>query len=301
MKFLVIILLILIIGLVIRLVLYKRDLYELIKEIKYIDSIDFVNRKLSTRGYVEDVNKLREAINFSIEENLKIKNDYRKAESRNKEIIASISHDLRTPLTSIKGYTELLSTRVEDEKSKKYIEIIASRSESLSRLIDTFYDLSKLEVKAEDYNMEYVNLRQILEEVLASHYERFLNRGISPIVEIDSGDFDVLGDTRAIERVFGNLIDNGIKYSESYMKIVLKKENGKIVSSFINDNRDLDQDKIKQLFNKFFVVDTSRQSESTGLGLFITREIVESLGYSIGARLIDGFIEIDIDWTEESK
>lgn len=278
-----------------RLVLYRNDLNKMIKEVEYIKDKDLINRKLIGTGSNREIKKLRKVINELIIERQEMVKTYKNEQDKNKEIIASISHDLRTPLTSIKGYTDLLYGVVEDEKSKKYIEIIKSRSESLSKLIDTFYDLSKLDAKKENYKLEYVNISEILTETIASYYDRFTDKNIMPEIYIEE-NIEVLADDKAIERVFTNLIDNGIKYSHSKIKIFLGYEDGELVTKFINDNLDLDEEKIGKLFNKFFVVDTSRQSESTGLGLFITREIVESLGYNIKAELVDGNVVVSIKW-----
>ncbi len=279
-----------------RIILYKKDLRTLVKEIKFIDEKELSNRKIAGSGSVKEIEDVKEAVNTLILEKQKMRKQYRDTEAKNKEIIASISHDLRTPLTSIKGYIDLLDKRNSDEKSKKYIEIIKARTDSLGILISTFYDLTKLEAMGRDMKLEYVDLKESLTSVLALYYERFGDKDIVPKIDIGIEDFSVLGDKHSIERVFANLIDNSIKYSKSSVEIVLGLEYGKIVTKIINDSDDLNEENIEKLFNKFYVIDTARQSESTGLGLFITREIINDMGYSIDADLVDGKLQIKIIW-----
>ncbi len=297
MKTLVVILLMALVFVLARLVLYKKDIRNLKDELTFIKDGDYNSRRLIGSGDIKDINRLRSSINDLLEEKYLIKSSYMDQEEKNKEIIASISHDLRTPLTSIKGYTELLDRLVEDEKGREYLDIIRKRSELLSNLINTFYELSKFEAKSTSEKLEYVDLKEILTSTIASNYESFVSKGIEPSIGIEDGKFSVLGDYKSIERIFGNLVDNAIKYSDSQVAIDLFQEDGRIKTRFKNDNKDLREEDIEKLFNKFFIMDTSRQSESTGLGLFITKELVTRLGYDIVARLDGNKIEITIDWT----
>ena len=285
-------------GLGLDLVLYRRDIRRLREELDYIQTRGLKNRKLLGSGRRKDLGDLRDSINNLMAGSQRVAEDYRELEERNKEIIASISHDLRTPLTSIRGYTDLLSKRLEDEKSLAYIDIIRSRSENLGQLIDSFYEMARLEARDLNYDRAYLDLEELLMEGLAARYDSFVARGIVPEIIVEGEDFQILSNGQALERVISNLIDNALKYSGTRMKLELLREDGVLLTRFINDSRELNEDLVKKVFDKFFIVDSSRQSESTGLGLFITRELLESLGHRIEADYRDGEIIITIYWQD---
>lgn len=290
----IIIFLIVIIGFLISLLLlYKKDVNEIYENLKDINIKKLDNTKIRTNSKDKYIKNLISEINSSLEDKQKLNIDYKNKEKEIKETIASVSHDLRTPLTSVKGYVDILLNRKLDEKEIEYLKIIKSRTKTLEDLVNSFYELSKLELKEYDYHLEYIDIKEILTETIASFYDKFIIEGIEPIIEISDDSFDIIGDRKAMERIFINLIDNGIKYSKSYFKIELKKENN-IILNFVNDVDDLSEKDIEKLFNRFFIMDTSRQSESTGLGLYITRKMLEDMNYSIDANLKDENINIEI-------
>lgn len=294
MKVLIIIFLAIVIGLILRILLYKKDIDNLYRELKYLNDKDLDITKLRSDSGERRMVALIYEINRTLEEKQRYSMDYNKKEMEIKEMIASISHDLRTPLTSIKGYVDMMEKRTEDETSLKYIDIIKSRSNTLESLIGSFYDLSKLELREYEYKLEYIDIKELLMEVLASFYDKFNQYNIEPVIELDNEKHRLIGDYKSLERVFINLIDNGIKYSSGYFKLRLREVESKTCIEFINSSKDLNQENIDKIFDRFFVVDTSRQSESTGLGLYITRKLVEDMGYTIDAGVVDQEVNISI-------
>lgn len=295
MKIIIILLVILVGFLISILLLYKKDLRKIKKELKDINDKKLDNTKIRSNSRDRDIEELLFEINKSLDGRQKTSIDYINKEKEIKETIASLSHDLRTPLTSIKGYVDLLLNRELASKEIEYLNIIKSRSKTLEDLVSSFYELSKLELKEYDYNLEYINIKEILTEVIVSFYDEFKLANLEPIVELGEGDFMIIGDRNSMERIFINLIDNGIKYSKDYFKVILSS-NDKIRINFINATDYLEDKDIEKIFNRFFIMDTSRQSESTGLGLYITRKMIEDMGYSIEARLKDKNIDIEISF-----
>lgn len=298
MKIIIIILVILVGILISFLALYKKDIKTLSKDLNLINDKSLNISKINSNTNSKDLNNLILEINRTLKEKQTLDIEHKNKEKEIKEMIASISHDLRTPLTSIKGYADILSEKLDGEKEIEYIDIIRSRSKSLEELINSFYELSRFELKEYDYNLEYIDLKEVLLEVLASFYDRLTQKEIVPIVLIGEGDFKVIGDIKVMERIFINLIDNGIKYSSSFLKIELARKDGNIILDFINDTRDLRKEDIGKIFDRFFVLDTSRQSESTGLGLYITRQMIEDMGYKIDASLKSDNIRIRVNYNK---
>lgn len=256
----------------------------------------------------EYINIHTEAINSTIEDIvIKVNNLYNNSQkivAKNKEIeeelrksIANISHDLRTPLTSIIGYIQLIKDEfTTGEERKEYIEIIERRAANLQSLITSFYDLSRLHSNEFKFNFSKINLKTILCNNVADFYNDFINNKIEPIIEIDDYIEDIISDESAINRVFVNLIGNMIKHSSGIVKIALYKEDKYIVSSFTNSAPNLNEEDIEKIFQRFYTADNSRADRNTGLGLAIAKEIVNQLGNIIEAELENGKIIIKIKW-----
>ncbi|WP_032122143.1 sensor histidine kinase [Clostridium amazonitimonense] len=236
-------------------------------------------------------------INKALEAKQKTEVEYKKIDLELKQAIANVSHDLRTPLTSIMGYIQLMEddSLSQDEK-KQYIDIIKRRTKSLQNLICSFYDLSRLEGKEYRLELKSLNLYNIICDMMASFYNDFLSKGIEPIVNIDEKVSLVIADESAVRRVISNLIQNMLKYGENFIAIFLKQKEDHIIMTFTNDASYLSEDDVKHLFQRFFTRDRTRSGKSTGLGLAITKQLVEQMGHEIFAELLEDKLSIIIKW-----
>lgn len=273
---------------------YKREFRRISKQIN--NNLDeYVNIK--TKSVDKDIESLVENINLIFDSKQRIVAEKNKKEEELRASISNMSHDLRTPLTSIMGYLQMarLEEASEEEKNE-YIDIVENRAKSLQQLISSFYDLSRIEGNEYNFNYKKVNLKNILCENIASFYNEFINNNINPIIEVDESIGDIISDEGAITRIFTNLIGNMIKYGESYVKITLKQKDDVIITEFINKTKDLTEENVDKLFERFYTVDKSRSDSNTGLGLYITRVLVEKLGYSINSTLKNEELTIRILW-----
>lgn len=273
---------------------YKREFRRISKQIN--NNLDeYVNIK--TKSVDKDIESLVENINLIFDSKQRIVAEKNKKEEELRASISNMSHDLRTPLTSIMGYLQMarLEEASEEEKNE-YIDIVENRAKSLQQLISSFYDLSRIEGNEYNFNYKKVNLKNILCENIASFYNEFINNNINPIIEVDESIGDIISDEGAITRIFTNLIRNMIKYGESYVKITLKQKDDVIITEFINKTKDLTEENVDKLFERFYTVDKSRSDSNTGLGLYITRVLVEKLGYSINSTLKNEELTIRILW-----
>ena len=236
-------------------------------------------------------------INKALEAKQKTEVEYKKIDLELKQAISNVSHDLRTPLTSIMGYIQLMEddSLSQDEK-KQYIDIIKRRTKSLQNLICSFYDLSRLEGKEYRLELKSLNLYNIICDMMASFYNDFLSKGIEPIVNIDEKVSLVIADESAVRRIISNLVQNMLKYGENFIAIFLKEEEDHIIMTFTNDASYLSEDDVKNLFQRFFTRDRTRSGKSTGLGLAITKQLVEQMGHEIFAELLEDKLSIIIKW-----
>ena len=228
---------------------------------------------------------LLEEINDNLKTMQKQRIQFNRREQTIRKQIESISHDLRTPLTSMLGYMELMDDTTWTQEEKDYLQIIQRKAKALERLIAAFYDLSRLELNDYYFKMEKMDIHKSLNETMLNFYQDFEDRMIQVDLETGERPSYVFCDGGALERVFMNLIQNTLRYAKSYLKVVLKEEHQNVSIEFENDTDDLKEEDVERLFEPFYIKDESRTSQSTGLGLTITKHIVEQMNGTISAEI----------------
>lgn len=202
---------------------------------------------------------------------------YQQGDRKLKEAVTNISHDLRTPLTAISGYLELLEEEEKSEAAKRYLSCIKNRTEAMKGLTEELfcYTIVRAEKPKEK---EETDISGVLEESLLSFYGAMVSKGIVPEIQITDKKIIRNINKPSLTRVFGNIISNMIKYSEGEMKVELL-DSGEI--RFSNKAPKLHAVQVEKLFDRFFTVEDARAS--TGLGLSIARILTEEMGGSIRA------------------
>jgi signal transduction histidine kinase len=197
--------------------------------------------------------------------------------------VSSVSHELKTPLTSIRMYAELLlSKRVKDEnKIQTYLSVIVNESGRLTRLINNVLDFGKLEQGRKAYHLTTFAMDQLLDQMIQAHSIRIQNQGLNIISQVEKGDYPVKADRDAIEQVMLNLVDNVLKYAGKgkFIKFVLKKDDSFIFLKICDDGPGIPKPQRQAVFEKFYRVDNSltAQQPGSGLGLSIARQILKDL------------------------
>ncbi|GAA0118331.1 sensor histidine kinase [Clostridium perfringens] len=277
---------------------------------KEINRLTLELKKLNREGKIEklrlslpnkNIENLIAEINTLIDDKRKMENIYKEKDIELREAIANMSHDLRTPLTSIMGYVYLLNDdKLDKEERKEYLKIIEKRSAVLNDLITNFYGLSRIQADQYEIKLEPVNLELVLGEIIAAFYETLDYKFGEPEINIEEGLGPVLGDKQALNRIFTNLIENIIKHGEGEVKISLKKKNKYIVMEFSNKAEELEPKDVNRIFEKFFTKDRMRTGQNTGLGLAIVKLLVEKQGQKIEAKKVRNRLVINIIWSLES-
>jgi len=190
-----------------------------------------------------------------------------------KNAVTNISHDLRTPLTAICGYLDLLEQTENSETAEQYIAVIKERTGLLTQLTEELFRYSVILSTKEQLVCEPVVINPILEESIAAFYTVLKQRGIVPQIQLTETKIIKDLDRSALTRIFSNLLSNVIKYSDGDLKITLS-ENGEII--FSNMASGLDEIQVGKLFERFYTVETA--CKSTGLGLSISKMLVEEMG-----------------------
>lgn len=222
--------------------------------------------------------KLANAINKELRKLRTERHRFQQGDLELKNAVTNISHDLRTPLTAICGYLELLEQEEKSKAVNQYIGIIKDRVDILTQLSEELFRYSVIILTKDNTIREQVIINTVLEESIVAFYTVLTERNIVPEIQISESKVIRMLDHSALSRVFSNLISNVIKYSDGDLKIVLS-ENGEI--TFSNTASGLDEIQMGKLFDRFYTVEAARRS--TGLGLAISKTLVEQMKGTISA------------------
>ena len=223
---------------------------------------------------------------------------YHRKEQELRRQIANVSHDLRTPLTSILGYLQLLEGEgLSPEKKGEYLAVIEGRARTLQTFIAAFYDLSRIEGGELPLEREKVDLGRALSDQLAASYGQIEEAGLDMEVELADGLPPVWADSGAVTRIFSNLLTNALRHGEDALAVKLYREGNAVVSAFSNRAGGLSEEDAAHVFERFYTADKMRTGQSTGLGLAIVKALAERMGHSAAARWEDGVFTVEVRWT----
>lgn len=239
------------------------------------------------------VSSLANDINVELKELQKQKHRYIQGDKELKNAITNISHDLRTPLTTICGYLSLLDKEEKSEHIARQLSIIKNRTFALKQLVEELFRYTTIISDTENSVYTETVINNVLEDCISSYYAIFKEKGITPNINLCEQKIVRSVDKTALLRIFNNIIDNAIKYSEGDLTISLF-ENGKIV--FSNHTSDLNEIQIGKLFDRFYTVNTARKS--TGLGLSIAKALIEKMDGNISADYSNNVLSIIIKLNE---
>lgn len=222
---------------------------------------------------------------------------YRRKEQELRRQIANVSHDLRTPLTSILGYLQLLEgDGLSPERKAEYLAVIEGRARTLQTFIAAFYDLSRIEGGELPLEREHVDLRRALSDQLAASYGQIEEAGLDMEVELADGLPPVWADSGAAARIFSNLLTNALRHGKDALSVRLYRAGNVIVSAFSNRAEGLTAEDAAHVFERFYTADKMRTGQSTGLGLAIVKALAERMGHTTAARWEDGVFTIEVRW-----
>ena len=210
----------------------------------------------------------------------------KRLEQANKELLTSLSHDVRTPLTSLLGYLDALEIDIVDDGEKEeYIKIARKKAYDLKRLIDTLFDWFKIDSKELKLIMQDTDICELTKEIVIDWLPTLEQKEITPEIEIPDEEWIIELDLSAYKRMVSNLIQNAVEHSScSHLKVAAKQNNG-IISIIVKDNGiGIGKDKLPQVFERLYKGDTSRSRQSSGLGLSIVKELAKMHGGRVTAQ-----------------
>lgn len=231
--------------------------------------------------------KLASELNTQLKELRRQRLRYENGDRELKEAVTNVSHDLRTPLTAVCGYLELLDKSDKSPEQARYLALISDRAGAMRQLTEELLRYSVAAGGEERPLLEPVDLNAAVEEAVASFYGALVEGGVTPRVSLPEGRVVRDLDRAALSRVLGNLLTNALKYGGRELDVALAQD-GTITLS--NAAPGLDEVQVGRLFDRFYTVETGRSS--TGLGLSIAKALTERMGGTIGAQYEAGWLTV---------
>ncbi len=289
-------LLLFVVLLLLKLYFLRKAISETIAQMKEIELQPENNRKLKAITADRQFQKLLSCMNkvYLARQDERIK--YQHKENKIHSDIENISHDLRTPLTSVLGYLELMEESNSEEERQEFLDIIRKRARLLQSFIQDFYEMSIVEGDNYPIMLENVEVQSILKECMVAYFNEFEKRHLGVSIELEDRPAYIIADRMLFNRIINNLLSNVLKYATEKFALKQYVSQGYCVIQFKNDRRNITDQDLKVIFERFYTGDQSRSSQSTGLGLTITKLLVERLQGTIEARFEGEFFIIEIRW-----
>ena len=290
----IIFLIISLVLIIIFLIYYIISINISIKEIE--DNLDIIlnndtNKLITISTNNKRLNKLATTLNTSLRKIRKLEITYKNGNKELQESITNISHDLRTPLTAIKGYIDLIKKEKSKKKIVEYLKIIENKSEDLVILTEQLYDYSKSLDLKDKLKKEKVCINDILEDTILSYYALIKKKNLTPEVNITTKRIYRKIDKNMAIRILENIISNTIKYTDEDIKIALL-DNGKIIIK--NKSHALDNTIVNKIFNRYYTVESG--SNTSGIGLSIAKQLVNINGGKITAKYSQGYLIVELEF-----
>lgn len=253
--------------------------YDVEVPIKYDDelgllaaNINALTKTLKDKEKESEILKENERLAFDAERN---------AEKQKNDLITNVAHDLRTPLTTIVGYLELIKNndRLDKEDIQKYSTIAYEKSKRLQSMMDDLFELTSLDQANIKVHMTTINISELILQIVDEFYPTFQEHQLRPILELSQQNLFIKGDGQLLARVFDNLLSNAVKYGQdgNKIKIQVLNDDQYITIKIMNYGDPIPQEDLPYIFNRFYRTDSSRSSSTggTGLGLAIAKNIVQ--------------------------
>lgn len=267
--------------LAVKFIVMKRELRKIANQISREDN-DF----LSVQIVDEDLNRLVSGINHLYEKQLEIRKAANGKEKEIRESISMVSHDMKTPLTSIIGYLQM-AKKSADEEQQSDIDTALERATYLNGLVNDFFEISLIDADSFSPNLESLNICELICEEIFALSPSFDKKGMLPVFEKSDRDIRVQADRKMCTRVFQNYFSNCIKYGVGEVVIDVDESSTEKVRITISNTpqNTVNPDK---MFERFYRDDQARSGEGAGLGMFICKSFVEAMQGSIRAEMIEG-------------
>lgn len=283
-------------ALLIRLALTKREIRRMTAQLQRYNDYE-TEKKIDLSFYQLDIERLTVEINRVMDRVTQANAERRRMEDELKQAVAYMSHDLRTPLTSISGYIQLLEKDgLMEEERVGYLAVIRNRTGRLQALLNDFFELSVIESADYPLKPERIDMARLLPEILIGFFDRFNERNLQPDIRLPEKETLIVADEAAVRRVAENLILNAVRYADGTVAIRLEQTGPSVVLEIRNKAEHLQGTEAEKLFNRFYMADRTRSGQGFGLGLPIARSLMHRMNGKLTAELAGGELLMRCEW-----
>lgn len=291
-----ILILLLLISLLINILMIK-EINSICEQVRFLinnNSQMRINTSFSIKTFME----FAEIINNFLDSYHNKEKAYINKEKYLQNTIRGLSHDIRTPLTSLDGYLQLIADNKENINNDKYFSIMRNRISSLNNILDQLFTFVKLQENEYKLEMEKIDFTSLALQTLFNYYEDFKFRNIEPKINFPNNKIFINANTDALERIFQNIYKNILEHGQNPISLSISEDEKKLI--FVSKNKTKDDLTINKddVFKEFYKASNSRNGSSTGLGLAITKALVEKLNGKITADISDNYFAIEISFNK---
>lgn len=292
---LLVVLIVVTLALVFTLISILSQMRSIRSQVHFISDND-TNKRLTFYGKSRSFRKLASDINEILDSYDKRHEKILREDKEIKETLTNMSHDIRTPLTSLKGYFELMEITDDPEERRKYSSIIKGRIDSLSEILETMFLYTKVSNVNYKINIEPIDCSKVILDTLFEYYDDFQEKGYEVDIKADEG-LRILGNEQSLKRIMQNLIRNSLVHGAGDVKLRVFKDGGNgvrvILDNILPEGASPDPNKV---FDRYYKGDASRHTGSSGVGLSVVKKLVESMNGDIKASVNDGRFQVEMSF-----
>lgn len=295
MKIIIIVLSLICFGLLCYLLLIKKQIRNITGELKE-NRKEGYNKQARVQLFDRDLTELTKECNYNLDYQTRLKRKNRIQEETSKRAISDIAHDLRTPLTVVKGNLQLMEQEGNlGEKEQQYLQVCEAKTEELKYMVNEFFELSMLESDTSVAEISVVNITSLLMNVILEHELLIREQGLTPKLNLPEKTLLVQGNDKLLERIFENLLGNIFKYAKEQFSVSLIEETDCCKVEFSNPIEKENTIDVEHIFDRTYMADCSRHKTGTGLGLFIVKLLAEKQGAKVYARKTEDWLTISLE------
>lgn len=277
-----------------RLYMYHKQICHMLEELNMANQSD-TNMLFTSTLPVGKTEAVIAAINCIFEKNRRRMEQLLHENCSYRESITSISHDIRTPLTSAKGYMQIMQKEnLPKEKQADYAKIVERRLTDLTEMLDQLFLYARIEAGEQTLHPEILNVCNLFADTISMFYEDFCSRNCEPAIYMPTAPCQIYADRQALIRIIENLIKNALVHGTGNFKLSLQQVHQKAVICISNATNSIEAGDIDHIFDRFYTTDLSRSRKTTGLGLAIVKELTRQMDGNVSARLEHGIFSIEV-------
>lgn len=273
---------------------YQRQVNHILEEIHTLKEED-TNFRLSSSCRVGKTDELINEINELNAHHKQLERILKKENKIYKESITGISHDIRTPLTSAKGYIQMLNKKeISEEKRLEYTKKVEQRLDDVTAMLNQLFEYARIEAGEMEFELEEINAVNVFADVISMFYDDFVKKGCEPKVEIPERASFILADRQAFIRIIENLIKNALVHGTGDYCLSLDNLEDNLIISISNRTESIEHKDVDRIFDRFYTTDQSRSRKTTGLGLAIVKRFSEQMGGNVEATLNNDIFMVEV-------